>query len=49
MYVDAIKLTGEKQNIAPMSKVLNKEVDSGKPTYFFDHVITWTALKDNVK
>ena len=28
----------EKQNIDPMWKVLNKEVDLGEPTSFFDHV-----------
>ena len=38
MYVDDIKLAGQKQNINPMWKVLNKEVDLGDPTSFFDHV-----------
>ena len=38
MYVDDIKLTGKKQNIVPMWKVLNKEVDLGEPTSFLDHV-----------
>ena len=38
VYVDDIKLAGRKQNIDPMSKVLNKEVDLGEPTYFLDHV-----------
>ena len=37
-YVDDIKLAGKKQNINPMWKVLNKEVDLGEPTYFLDHV-----------
>ena len=37
MYVDDIKLAGEKQNIDPMWKVLNKEVDLGEPTSFLDH------------
>ena len=32
MYVDDIKLAGKKQNIDPMWKVLNKEVDLGEPT-----------------
>ena len=32
------KLAGEKQNIDPMWKVLNKEVDLGEPTSFLDHV-----------
>ena len=36
--VDAIKLAGKNQNIDPMWKVLNKEVDLGEPTSFFDHV-----------
>ena len=38
VYVDDIKLAGKKQNIYPMWKVLNKEVDLGEPTSFFDHV-----------
>ena len=38
MYVDDIKLAGKKQNINPMWKVLNKEVDLGEPTSFFDPV-----------
>ena len=38
MYVDDIKLAGKKQNIDPMWKVLNKEVDLGDPTSFLDHV-----------
>ena len=38
VYVDGIKLTGKKQNIDPMWKVLNKEVDLGEPTSFLDHV-----------
>ena len=37
VYVDDIKLAGKKQNIDPMWKVLNKEVDLGEPTYFLDH------------
>ena len=32
------KLAGKKQNVDPMWKVLNKEVDLGEPTSFFDHV-----------
>ena len=35
---DDIKLAGKKQNINPMWKVLNKEVDLGEPTSFLDHV-----------
>ena len=38
MYVDDIKLAGRKQNIDPMRKVLNKEVDLGEPPSFLDHV-----------
>ena len=38
VYVDDIKLAGKKQNLDPMWKPLNKEVDSGEPTSFFDHV-----------
>ena len=38
VYVDDIKLAGKKQNIGPMWKVLNKEVDFGEPTSFLDHV-----------
>ena len=37
VYVDDIKLAGKKQNINPMWKVLNKEVDFGEPTSFLDH------------
>ena len=37
VYVDDIKLTGRKQNIHLMWKVLNKEVDLGEPTSFLDH------------
>ena len=38
VYVDDIKLAGKKQNIDPMWKVLNKEVDLGEPISFLDHV-----------
>ena len=38
VYVDDIKLAGRKQNIDPMWKVRNKEVDLGEPTSFLDHV-----------
>ena len=34
VYVDDIKLAGKKQNIDPMWKVLNKEVDLGERTSF---------------
>ena len=49
MYVDDIKLTGKKQNLDPMWKVLNKEVDLGEPTSFLDHVKFGVALNENVK
>ena len=38
VYVDDIKLAGKKQNLDPMWKLLNKEVDVGEPTSFLDHV-----------
>ena len=38
VYVDDIKLAGKEQNIDPMWKVLNKEVDLGEPTSFLDHL-----------
>ena len=38
VYVDDIKLVGKKQNLDPMWKLLNKEVDLGEPTSFLDHV-----------
>ena len=38
VYVDDIKLAGKKQNLDPMWKVLNKEVDLGEPTSYIDHV-----------
>ena len=38
VYVDDIKLAGKKQNLDPMWKLLNEEVDLGEPTSFFDHV-----------
>ena len=38
VYVDDIKSAGRKQNINPMWKLLNKEVDLGETTSFFDHV-----------
>ena len=38
VYVDDIKLAGKKQNIDPMRKIHNKEVDLREPTSFLDHV-----------
>ena len=48
VYVDDIKLAGKKQNLDPMWKLLNKEVDLGEPTSFLDHE-NLDVLKDNVK
>ena len=45
MYVDDIKLAGKKQNIDTMWKLLNKEVDLGDPTSFFDHVYLGCAQR----
>ena len=45
---DDIKLAGKKQNLDPMWKLLNKEVDLGEPTSFWI-MYTWDALKDNAK
>ena len=38
VYVDDIKLAAREENINPMWKVLNKEVDLGEPTSFLDQV-----------
>ena len=38
MYVDDIKLAGKKQNLDPMWKLLNTEVDFGDTTSFLDHL-----------
>ena len=38
LYVDDIQSAGKKQNLDPMWKVLNKEVDLGEPTSFLNHV-----------
>ena len=38
VYVDDIKSVGKKQNMNPMWKLLNKEVELGEPTSFLDHV-----------
>ena len=38
VYVDDIKLAGKKQNLDPLWKKLNKQVDLGQPTSFLDHV-----------
>ena len=38
MHVNDIKIAGKEQNIDPMWKVLNKEVDLGEPTSFLDNV-----------
>ena len=44
--LDDIKLAGMKQNIDPMWKVLNKEVDLKEQTILIK--CTWCVLKDNV-
>ena len=36
--VDGMKLVGREQNVDPVWRVLNKEVDLGEPTSFLDHV-----------
>ena len=38
VYVDDIKLAGKKQNLDPMWKLLNEEVDLGEPTSLLNHV-----------
>ena len=38
VYVDDLKLAGKKQNLDPMWKLLNKEVNLGEPTSSPDHV-----------
>ena len=38
VHVDNIKLAGTRKNLDPMWQVLNREVDLGEPTSFFDHV-----------
>ena len=38
VYVDDRKLAGKKQNLDPLWKLLNKEVDLGEPTFVLDHV-----------
>ena len=35
--MDDLKLAGKKQNLYPMWKLVNKEVDLGEPTSFLDH------------
>ena len=49
VYVDDIKLAGKKQNINPMWKVLNKEVDLVRNQHLSLIMYTWVVLKDNVK
>ena len=38
VYVDGLKNGWKEQNIDPMWKLLNKEIDLGEPTSFVDHV-----------
>ena len=49
LSVDDKIMVGKKQNVDPMWKSLNKEVDLGEPTSFRLILYTWDALKDNVK
>ena len=44
--MDDIKSAGKKQNLDPMWKVLNKEVDLGDLSWI---MYTWDALKENAK
>ena len=48
VYVDDIKLAGKKQNLDPMWKLLNKEVDVGDQHLSWI-MKTWGALNDNAK
>ena len=41
-------MTGKKQNLDPMWKILMKEVDLGEPTSFLDHVSLGKMSKDIV-
>ena len=38
VYVDVMKLAGQKQNINPTWKVLMKDVDLGEPTSFLEYI-----------
>ena len=49
VYVDDINLAGKKENLDPMWKVLNKEVDLGRTNIFLGSCVTWAALKENAK
>ena len=49
VYVEDSKLARKKQNIDPLWKMLNKEVDLGEPTSFLDHVYFGMYSKANVK
>ena len=46
VYVDDIKMTGKKQNVAPMWKKLMKNVDIDEPTSFFDHVYLGSTQRE---
>ena len=45
VYVDDIKLIGKKQNIDPMWKELNKEVELGKPHIFYRSCVSGVHSK----
>ena len=38
IFVDAMKMAGKRQNLAPMWKKLMKNIDLDEPTSFLDHV-----------
>ena len=48
VYVDDIKLSGKKQNLDPMWKVLNKE-DYFENQHLSWIMYTWAALNENAK
>ena len=48
MYVDDIKLAGKNQNLDPMWKLLNKEVDL-ENQHLSWIMYSWDALNDNAK
>ena len=48
MYVHDIKVAGKKQNLDPMWKLLNKEVDFGEPTSFLDRVYLGCTQRQGV-
>ena len=49
VHVDDAKLTGKKQNIDSIWKVLMKDVDLGEPTSILAHFFGGVVLNENVK